>query len=130
MNWLRRFMTGRYGTDQLNMGLLILCCLITLSARISGVYWLLFVSYAPLLFAVYRMFSRNLPKRRAENQWFLKFWAPVRQWIVQRFTMLRQRKTYRFYRCPGCHATVRVPRGKGKIEIRCPNCGSRFVKKT
>ena len=130
MHFLRRFMMGRYGSDQLNMGLLVLSCLLTLSARLSGVFWIVFLAYAPLLFAVFRMLSKNTEKRRAENQWFLRYWTPVRLWIKRRFDMLRQRKEYRFYRCPGCRATVRVPKGTGKIEIHCPKCGGRFVKKT
>ena len=130
MNWMRRFMMGRYGTDQLNIALLFLCCILTLTARLSGVYWIVFLSYLPLFFAVFRMFSRNPDKRRRENQWFLKYWTPVRQWIARHFSMLRQRKDFRFYHCPGCHTVVRVPKGKGKIEIHCPQCGNRFIKKT
>lgn len=121
---------GRYGTDQLNIALLILCMVITLTSRIAGVSWLFFVSYVPLLFAAFRMFSRNVTKRRAENMKFMKFWRPVRDWFVQRFVMLRQSRQYRFFRCPSCRATVRVPRKKGKIRISCPNCGHEFVKKT
>ena len=130
MNWFQRFMTGRYGSDQLNFALLVLCLLLTLIAQISGLYILVFVSYLPLIFAIFRMFSRNINKRRAENAWFMKRWAPVRIWFVQKFTMLRQSKQYRFFKCPSCKATVRVPRGKGKIQIRCPHCGNTFIKKS
>ena len=130
MNWLRRFMTGRYGSDQLNFALLVLCLLVSLTAQLSGLYVLVFVSYLPLLFAIFRMFSKNISKRRAENAWFMKLWTPVRMWFVQKFTILRQSKQYRFFKCPSCRATVRVPRGKGKIVIKCPSCGERFAKKT
>ena len=130
MNWFQRFMTGRYGSDQLNFALLVLCLLLTLIAQISGLYILVFVSYLPLIFAIFRMFSRNINKRRAENAWFMKRWTPVRIWFVQKFTMLRQSKQYRFFKCPSCKATVRVPRGKGKIQIRCPHRGNTFIKKS
>lgn len=130
MNWLQRFMAGRYGSDQLNFALLVLCLLLSLISQITGLYVLLLISYLPLLFAIFRMFSRNIYKRRAENAWFLKFWTPVKTWSVQKFTMLRQSKQYRFFKCPSCRATVRVPRGKGKIQIRCPHCGNTFLKKS
>ncbi|MDD6275056.1 MAG: hypothetical protein PUA86_10245 [Clostridiaceae bacterium] len=130
MNWLQRFMAGRYGSDQLNFALLVLCLLLSLISQITGLYVLLLISYLPLLFAIFRMFSRNIYKRRAENAWFLKLWTPVKMWFVQKFTMLRQSKQYRFFRCPSCRATVRVPRGKGKIQIRCPHCGNTFLKKS
>ena len=130
MNWLQRFMAGRYGSDHLNFALLVLCLLLSLISQITGLYVLLLISYLPLLFAIFRMFSRNIYKRRAENAWFLKLWTPVKTWFVQKFTMLRQSKQYRFFRCPSCRATVRVPRGKGKIQIRCPHCGNTFLKKS
>ena len=130
MNWFRRFMTGRYGSDQLNFALLIFCLLLSFAAQLIGIYALFLVSYIPLIFAIIRMFSRNISKRRAENAWFMKRWVPVRTWCVQKFMMLRQSKQYRFYRCPTCHTTVRVPRGKGKIQIHCPSCGTSFIKKT
>lgn len=130
MNWLQRFMAGRYGSDQLNFALLVLCLLLSLISQITGLYVLLLISYLPLLIAIFRMFSRNIYKRRAENAWFLKLWTPVKTWFVQRFTMLRQSKQYRFFKCPSCRATVRVPRGKGKIQIRCPHCGNTFLKKS
>ena len=130
MNWLQRFMAGRYGSDQLNFALLVLCLLLSLISQITGLYVLLLISYLPLLIAIFRMFSRNIYKRRAENAWFLKLWTPVKTWFVQKFTMLRQSKQYRFFKCPYCRATVRVPRGKGKIQIRCPHCGNTFLKKS
>ena len=130
MNWLRKLMTGRYGSDQLNLALLVLSVFFTCLARITDWLPLVFVSYLPLIFAFYRMFSRSIFKRQAENRWFLKYWTPVRQWIGQRIVMLRQSKQYRFYRCPSCKTTVRVPRGKGKIEIRCPNCKTAFQRKS
>lgn len=76
MNWFQRFMTGRYGSDQLNFALLVLCLLLTLIAQISGLYILVFVSYLPLTFAIFRMFSRNINKRRAENAWFIETLDP------------------------------------------------------
>ena len=92
MNWLQRFMAGRYGSDQLNFALLVLCLLLSLISQITGLYVLLLISYLPLLIAIFRMFSRNIYKRRAENAWFLKLWTPVKMWFVQKFTMLRQSK--------------------------------------
>ena len=130
MNWFRKLMTGRYGSDQLNLALLVLSIFLTLLARITDWLPLVAISYLPLLFALYRMFSRSIFKRQAENRWFLKYWTPIGQWIRQRITMLRQSKQYRFYRCPSCKMMVRVPRGKGKIEIRCPGCKTAFRRKS
>ena len=78
----------------------------------------------------FRMFSRNLAKRHAENQKFLNFrYERTVGW--NRFKKrTAQRKDYRFFKCPSCKQRVRVPRGHGKIEITCPKCRTCFVKKS
>ena len=72
-----------------------------------------------LTLALLRMFSRNIPARRRENAWLLGL-----------FRRPADAKTHRRFRCPKCHQKVRVPRGKGKIQITCPQCGEKFIKKT
>ena len=129
-NSMRRFMYGRYGTDQLNMALLIISLVLSLVSSILSIFFsnslafsivYLFVSlltYVLLFFAIFRIFSRNIYKRRRENQKFLNGWNRIRD------------RKHRYFRCPQCHQTVRVPRNRGKINIRCPNCGEKFIKKT
>ncbi len=114
----RRFMYGRYGSDQLNLCLLGLGVVLCLLGSFTKLYWLGYLAYLPLIGAIYRMYSRNVYKRRRENQRFLSF-----------FRRLRDRQN-RYYSCPRCRQRVRVPRGKGKIVIKCPSCGERFTKRT
>lgn len=115
---LRRFMYGRYGSDQLTMLLLGLGVVLCLAGSFSRLYWLGFLAYVPLIWAIFRMYSRNIYKRQAENRRFLQ--------LTSRF---RDRR-HRYFACPRCRQRIRVPRGKGRIRITCPNCGERFVKKT
>lgn len=126
---LRRFLYGRYGSDQLNLALLIAAVVLSLLSGIlslllpvtAGVYTNLLLStlmYALLVIALFRMLSRNIAKRQRENQKFRNFW-----------TRLTDQKN-RYFRCPKCSQTVRVPRHRGKINIRCPKCGERFIRKT
>ena len=120
--WFRRFMQGRYGTDRLNM--VILCVGLAASllsamirqSTVSLFFWAL--SYGLMIWAIFRTLSRNTYKRYQENRKFLQF-----------FEHLKDRQ-HRYYTCPKCRQTVRVPRGKGKIAITCPRCRERFVKKT
>ena len=120
--WMRRFMAGRYGTDQLNMAILgagLVLCIISMFIRIPQVNLLMTtISYALVFWAVFRTFSRNTYKRYEENRKFRQF-----------FDRLKDRE-HRYYTCPKCHQSVRVPRGKGKIAITCPRCRERFVRKT
>ncbi len=113
-----RFMYGRYGPDQLNNVMLILGVALAVIGMLFSLPLLTVLSYVPLGFCLYRMFSRNANRRRLENQRFM-----------QLLNRLRDRES-RYYSCPRCHQTVRVPRGRGKINIHCPKCGNQFIKKT
>lgn len=131
---LARFMYGRNGTDQLNMALLCayLAALVlaALLGRISPVRVLLeAVTVALAVLVLFRTFSRNLSKRRAENERFLAWWRPVKQ----RITGARQRrrdKDHKYFTCKNCKTICRVPTGKGKIEITCPKCGGKIIGKS
>ena len=83
-----------------------------------------------IIIIYFRMFSRNLYKRQMENA---RYWEK-RSRVVASFRLLKerwlQRKDYRFFSCPSCRTTLRVPRGKGQIKIVCRKCGSSFVRKT
>ena len=121
---LRRFMYGRYGTDKLNMALLGATLVLLLLGGLGGKYlapWLSvlnLLAYVPLIWSIFRAYSRNIEGRRRENTAFLRF-----------FTCLKDRKN-RYFTCPRCKQVVRVPRGRGRINIRCPRCGEQFIKKT
>jgi len=113
---LRRFMYGRYGTDQLNMALMVLGVVLLLIG--IWVKWMIYPAYAVLIFYIYRCYSKNIVRRRKENAWFMRVTAPFRD------------RQHRYFRCPGCRQAVRVPRGKGRIKIACPKCGRKFEKNT
>ncbi len=76
------------------------------------------------------MFSRNVRKRYDENVRFLNKTAKIRGFFKSQKNLMAQRKDYHIYTCPGCKQKIRIPRGKGKIEIRCPKCGTTFIKKS
>lgn len=63
MNWLRKFMAGRYGADQLSLALLVLSIILTLIAQIARLPLLAVISYVPLALCVFRILSRNINKR-------------------------------------------------------------------
>ncbi len=130
MNWLRRMLVGRYGTDQLSLALMVLYFVLFLLSYIPYCWFLSWIGL--LLFAVilFRTFSRNIAERYHENQVFLRYWNPVKNWFKNLRTAFRDRKTYRYYQCPNCKQRLRVPKGRGKIKITCPKCRNQFIKKT
>jgi len=119
---IRRFMTGRYGTDKLNMTILIVGMLVSIVSNLMPWYivrlLMFLLSYGLLIWALFRTFSRNTYKRYDENRKYLMF--------LQRF----KDREHRYFDCPRCRQQVRVPRGKGKIAITCPKCREKFTKKT
>lgn len=120
--WLRHFMMGRYGTDKLNMYVLgagVICSLLGLFIPANLVRLLLSTaSYLLMFWAIFRTFSRNTYRRYQENQKFLMFLTKIKD------------RQHRYFTCPRCRQSVRVPRGKGKIMITCPKCQEKFQKKT
>ena len=127
-------MAGRYGTDQLNKFLSIVSLVFMVAAvvfngtRISQLIWI--IAFVLLVIVYVRMLSRNVYKRSDENNRFLR----IRYSAAGKLKMLHerwvQRKDYKFFTCPSCHTTLRVPRGHGKIKIVCRKCGSSFTGKS
>ena len=121
---LRRFMAGRYGSDQLGRWLLGLAVVLILLGMIGNrtgstvLAGLSLLAYVPLIWSIFRMYSRNIEARRRENA------------ALQRFLTRLRDRDHRYYHCPKCRQTVRVPRGRGRINIRCPKCSEQFIKKT
>lgn len=130
MNWLKRFMMGRYGADQLSIALLILSFLLTWIARFANISVLALISYIPLGLCLYRMMSKDIPKRSMENYRFAIMMSPLYSKLKKIQHRFRDAKTHRYFKCPDCRTKLRVPRHKGKILITCPKCKTEFVRKT
>ena len=126
---LYRFMMGRYGNDQLNRFLMVLT-LIFFALSIFGMGLFYLLGLGCLLWAYFRMLSKNTYKRSMENNRYLKCEYKVRQSLSSFKSNIQQRKVYHIYKCPSCRQKIRIPRGKGKIEIRCPKCSQTFIKKS
>jgi len=123
-------MLGRYGPDHLAIALIVLSFIVSLLYAIIGVTALLYISYIIFGIVLFRMLSRNIYRRRAENDKFIRYWWPIRTKIKRRTERIRQRRTHKFFKCPNCKNTLRVPKGKGKLQVTCPKCGTGFMKKT
>lgn len=129
-----QFMSGRYGNDQLNRflsiaGLVFAFLAILLGGtNIATLIWLIAVVMIVLVYV--RMLSRNIYKRSDENTKYLRRKASIIRSFNLRKERWKQRKSYKFFTCPLCHTTLRVPKGKGKINIVCRKCGNSFQGKT
>lgn len=126
----QRFMIGRYGVDRLSLfmtyGGMVLLLALTLTKNNT---W----SWIPLVLVVLsyvRVFSKNRVKMAAQNQKYLEITSPLRQFFGKMKRRFFGGPEYKYFDCPKCRKELRVPKGKGKINIKCPNCTEEFIKKT
>lgn len=130
---LEKLMMGRNGADALNRFLSIVLLVLLLvglffrgrvAAALSG------VDLALLIYIYFRMFSRNIYQRQRENGAYLRLRYRVTSGMRGMIDRWHQRKDFRFFKCPSCRTRLRVPRGKGKINIVCRKCGTSFQRRT
>lgn len=129
-NALYRFMMGRYGSDQFNMFLLILAIVLMIlnlffirNTFLSTIVWLI------LIYSLFRTYSRNIYKRKVENDKYLSLIQPIQK-RINIIKKNREDHEHKYFLCPECKQTVRVPKGRGKITITCPKCNHKFDKKS
>ena len=130
---IARFFYGRRGMDELGLALYLLFFVLTILARVFAasfvgtlLYWL---SLAALIYGFYRMLSKKLSARMKENDWFLGWFRPLKTRFSQAKTRFKNRKIYKYYRCPKCKSWLRLPRGIGEKTVTCGHCGASFQKK-
>ena len=132
---LAKFMEGRYGRDRLNGLLSVICNAGVILSLVFGIFSrskamsvistvLLMISIAAFVFCIFRMMSRKQAARRAEEQWYMRnIAAPISKKTRELKTRAKQGSTHKFYKCPECGQTVRVPDGEGRtyrieVEVR------------
>ena len=132
--WLENWQQSRYGMDEFSN--LLLC---VSAALVSGsillrkftVYPLIILlAAAPGIWAIARCLSRNISGRRQENNSYLKFKDEIAYQISLRKKTREIRRSYRYFTCKDCKCRYRVPRGRKKIQITCPNCGKKTIRRT
>lgn len=123
-----RFMAGRYGMDSLGRFTMMLTLIFILLNYFTRSRLLPLLAWAGIILTYYRMFSRDVYKRSSENQKFLSRTTRLRRWFYTQKNIFVQRKTHHIYKCPSCKQKIRIPKGKGRIEIRCPKCNTKFIK--
>ena len=132
---LQRFMTGRYGSDQLSRFLSFVSLALLAVYLFTGWWATYIIAFAVILLNLFRTLSRNTAKRYEENSRFLvlkyKFLNLFKKGNrTAGGTRAKADPNFKIFKCPGCSQKVRVPKGKGKISITCPKCGREFIKRT
>lgn len=128
-DWMRRFSSGRYGTDQYNRFLMVITMILLIVSIFVRSWVLEAIILALLIYTMYRTLSRNTMRRAEENRKYLEITGQIRGFFQGGMRQARDRD-HLYFRCPNCGQKVRVPRNHGHIEITCPKCRTRFVKDT
>lgn len=124
LRWkLQMYMRGRNGADQLGRVTIYGSFLVYIISLLFHSRFLYLISFAGIIYSTFRMLSKDLYARREENRKFLT-------WVETTRIKMAQRKDYKIFKCKGCGRNIRVPRGKGKIEVTCPMCGSKTIHRT
>lgn len=127
---LVRFMQGRYGVDKFSNFLIILALVLLVLDLFFPFVFLRTVALLLVLYAYFRILSKNHYKRYAENERYMKYYNKVRFFWARRKSHMEQRRTHKIYKCPSCKQSIRVPKGKGKIAITCPKCRTEFIRRS
>lgn len=129
-DYLRKLMYGRYGVDQFSLVLMTTSIGFTVLGLLFRSQLMNFLSTVFIIYALFRTFSKNFPKRQKENTSWLYLAGISNKFFNRSVRRLKDFPHYKYYKCMNCKQTIRVPRGKGKVEIRCPKCGYSFRSKT
>ena len=125
---LQQFMYGRYGSDGLGQFLSWTAIIFMLLSVLFRVPFLNTMALILLVFCYFRMFSKNLQKRYQENCIYYRYVNRIKDFFRREKSHMQQRKTHHIYACPQCKQKIRIPRGKGRVAIRCRRCGKEFIK--
>ena len=126
---LAAFMQGRHGSDNLAMFLFFAGLACYILSLITGFGLFAFLGFALYVWSIFRMFSKNNEKRAAENRRYIELTSNWKTRYKQFMTRLKNRKEYKYFRCPKCRAMLRLTRGCGKVNVTCGRCHHEFEEK-
>lgn len=133
---LVRFFYGRYGIDKFGYAIVIFSLIVSFVSTILAAKFFIpsliaqIISYSLLIWALFRVLSKNRQARWRENMMFTNFCKLVKKWFKLNFSKLRDIRTHKYFACPKCKNNLRVPKGRGEITITCPVCKTRFDAKS
>ncbi|WP_156700268.1 hypothetical protein [Peptoniphilus gorbachii] len=127
---MRKFMIGRYGQDELGKFILSLALILLIINLFVKTAALSAAALVLIIYSYYRIFSRDVRARYAENKKFLSTVDPLRRKFFSSKNKYDNRKVYKYIKCPKCKFEMKVPKNKGKIRVTCKKCGEKFIVKS
>ena len=116
----QRFMYGRYGMDSLGRFMLWTSVLLFVLSTFMDNRFFYLIAFVLMIFEYVRMLSRSISKRSSENRLYLSYVSRVKRYFEKQKYLMQLRKDYRIFSCPECKQKIKIPKGRKKVEIRCP----------
>lgn len=127
---MQQFMAGRYGNDRFTVFLSIVGLIFAFLGNFKPLRFLYFIGLAIIAYGLFRAMSKNYEARRKELDCFLRVSDKPMKELKLLGNKLRDRKTHKYFKCKSCKTVLRVPKGRGKIEVTCPKCREKTIKNT
>lgn len=127
--WVSRFMEGRYGPDQFGIFTLVFGLVLSLLSGVIGLPVIGLLGTGLYIYTLFRLFSKNRNKRIAENQKYVALSSNTKTKARQFILRQKNKKDYKYFRCPQCKVLLRMKRGTGDKEITCAKCKHQFHQK-
>lgn len=127
---LARFMQGRHGADNLGMFTLFAGLAFSLLGSFTRLALFSLIGLILYIITLFRMFSRNHEKRMAENRKYIELTSGWKTKLSQFIKRTKNRRDYKYFKCPNCKVLLRMKRGSGEKDITCVRCGSQFKQKS
>ena len=116
----QRFMYGRYGMDSLGRFMLWTAVLLFVLSTFTDNRFFYLIAFVLMIFEYVRMLSRSISTRSSENRLYLSYVSRVKRYFEKQKYLMQLRKDYRIFSCPECKQKIKIPKGRKKVEIRCP----------
>ncbi len=126
---LQQFMAGRYGSDRFSLFINVVGLIFAFLGNFKSLRFFYFIGLGIIIYGLYRAMSKKFEARRKELNWYLRVSEKPRAEIKLLGNKIRDRKTHRYFKCKSCKTVLRVPKGRGKIEVTCPKCRDKVIKK-
>ena len=127
--WISRFMEGRYGPDQFGIFTLVFGLVLSLLSGVIGLPVIGLLGTGLYIYTLFRLFSKNRNKLIAENQKYVALSSNTKTKARQFILRQKNKKDYKYFRCPQCKVLLRMKRGTGDKEITCAKCKHQFHQK-
>lgn len=127
---LQRMMYGRYGFDELSRAVMIAAFVLLILSFFPNLRFLYYITTFLWIWILFRCYSKNIEKRRAERSAYLSWIGRRKGELSLCKRRFQDRRTHRYFRCKQCKTVMRVKKGKGKVSLTCPKCGTEIIRKT